>query len=69
MQSIPFIVKWYPEVSISGEWLKQYINQWLISKTGFKVRVLISDKHLRNANAFLNLLEILMEAKEPWKIT
>ena len=57
-----------PEVSISGEWLKQYINKWLISKTGFKVRALISDKHLQNANAFSHLLEILMETKELWKI-
>ena len=52
--------------AISSEWLKQEMTKECIfdlQETGFKVRVVISDDHSENANAFSHLLRIWIEDK------
>ena len=57
-QSIPYVVKLRPEVSINGEWLKKEINKCVLNskETGFKVCAAIADNHSANVNAFLHFL-------------
>ena len=57
--SVPYVVKSYPVVSISGEWLSNEIHSCIcnLQIRGFKVRAVVSDNHSSNVNAFANLLK------------
>ena len=56
-KSIPYVVKSSPEVSITGSWLSQELDDCiaLLSNTGFNVRSVVTDNHSTNVNAFLLL--------------
>ena len=57
-ENVPYVIKASPEVSISGAWLADEIAKAisLLSRSGFRVRGVVSDNHSANVNAYTNLL-------------
>ena len=58
-ESVPYVVKSCPVVSISGEWLKNEIDSCInnLQSCEFKVRAVVTDNHSANVNAFTALLK------------
>ena len=56
-KSIPYVVKSTPEVTITGEWLVQQIDECIrtMAKAGFNIRAVISDDHSTNVSAYSKL--------------
>ena len=56
-ESIPDVVKAFPETAISGSWLSDQINECIdtLADCGFNVRAVVMDNHSANVNAFSNL--------------
>ena len=57
-ESIPYVVKTCPEVSINGNWLRNEIDSSIydLKKCGFNVRAVVCDNHSANVCAFTQLL-------------
>ena len=57
-KSISFVIKASPESKIPGEWLAQHISECIscLSKVVFNARVVVTDNHSSNVNAFNCLL-------------
>ena len=57
-QSIPYIIRSLPEVSIDANWLKEKIFKCLdvLCQSGFNVRAIICDNHPSNVSTFRKLL-------------
>ena len=49
-RSIPIVIRYLPEIKITGEWLKCEINKCILdlAEVGYKVRVVITDDHPSN---------------------
>lgn len=58
-QSIPFVIKAVPEVSVEGVWLRNHIDESITSLQGigFQVRAVITDNYSSNVSAFTQLIE------------
>ena len=58
-KSVPYVVKSSPEVTITGEWLWQQIDECIraLAKAGFDIRAVIADDHSTNVSAFSKLHE------------
>ena len=58
-QSIPYVVKATPEVTIKGSWLCDEIDGCisLLAENGFRVRAVVTDNHSTNVRAFAKLRE------------
>ena len=56
-KSVPYVVKSSPEVTITGEWLWQQIDECIqtLAKAGFNIRAVIADDHSTNVSAFSKL--------------
>ena len=59
-KSIAYVVKAIPETSITGDFIKVGIEETLktLGTSGFNIRALIADEHLKNASAYSKLLSI-----------
>ena len=56
--SIPFVVKAMPELTLSGKWIAKHIEEVLtLHQCGFHVRAAICDDHSTNVAAFNLLLK------------
>ena len=58
-ESIPYVIKTCPEVSINGHWLHNEIDSSIYNLTdcGFQVRGVVCDNHSVNVRAFSELLK------------
>ena len=58
-ESIPYVVQAAPEVTLTGEWLEEKIeeNMTNLMNAGFRVRGVVTDNHSTNVNAFSSLSE------------
>ena len=58
--SFPIAVKACPEISLNGEWVATHMADCIsiLSESGFKVRVIVTDNHSSNVNAFKALKKI-----------
>ena len=56
-KSIPYVVKSSPDVTITGEWLREQIDECIrtVAKAGFNVRAIIADDHSTNVSAYFKL--------------
>ena len=56
-ESIPYVVKAFPETTISGSWLSDQIDECIdtLADRGVNVRAVVTDNHSANVNAFSNL--------------
>jgi hypothetical protein len=57
-ESIPYVIKTCPEVSINGYWLHNEIDSSInnLKECGFNVRAVVCDNHSANVSAFNQLL-------------
>ena len=69
--SVSFVVKSVPETKITGEWLKQNIEDCIhqLHESNFKVRAVVCDNHTSNVSAFAKLTEKYQESPEDLYIT
>ena len=53
-QSVPLVIRSCPEISIHGDWVADEISKCLkdLLEIGFNVRVVVTDNHSTNVNAF-----------------
>ena len=58
-KSVPSVVKAYPEVTVTGEWLSREILKCIFQliKSGFFIKAVVADNHSTNVNAFNSLLD------------
>ena len=56
-KSIPYVVKAVPEIKLTGDFVKQEIEECLrtMKGAGFNIRAVISDNHSTNVTAFASL--------------
>ena len=57
-QNIPFVVKSSPEISVTGKWLKEQLDDCILKlkERGFRVRAVVADNHKSNVSAFTTML-------------
>ena len=56
-ESIPYVVKAFPEETVNGLWLSEQIDECIttLANCGFNVRAVVTDNHSANVNAFSRL--------------
>ena len=59
-KSIPYVIKAIPETKITGDFIKDEIEESLNTSrsAGFNIRALIADNHLTNVSANSKLISI-----------
>ena len=52
-ENVPYVIKAFPEVSISGSWLSDQMDECigLLADNDFNIRAVVTDNHSANVNA------------------
>ena len=57
--SIPYVIKSFPETKINDDWLKEKLIDCLgiLAQCGFNVRAIVCDNHPSNVSSFKSVLQ------------